>query len=41
VGTPIGTALLGLAEGQSIDWVSRDGRRQRLTVVAVERPDAG
>ena len=41
VGTPIGTALLGLAEGQSIDWTARDGRRQRLTVVAVERPDAG
>jgi regulator of nucleoside diphosphate kinase len=41
VGTPIGTALLGLVEGQSIDWLSRDGRRQRLTVVAVERPEAG
>ena len=41
VGTPIGTALLGLVEGQSIDWTARDGRRQRLTVVAVERPDAG
>ena len=41
VGTPIGTALLGLAEGQSIDWTARDGRRQRLTVVAVERPGAG
>ena len=35
--TPIGTALIGLAEGQSIDWTSRDGRRQWLTVVAVER----
>jgi regulator of nucleoside diphosphate kinase len=35
--TPIGTALIGLAEGQSIEWTSRDGRRQRLTVVAVER----
>ena len=35
--TPIGTALLGLAEGQSIEWTARDGRRQRLTVVAVER----
>ena len=41
VGTPIGTALLGLVEGQSIDWTARDGRRQRLTVVAVERPVAG
>ena len=27
VPTPIGTALLGLAEGQSIDWTARDGRR--------------
>jgi regulator of nucleoside diphosphate kinase len=35
--TPIGTALIGLAEGQSIDWTARDGRRQRLTIVAVER----
>jgi regulator of nucleoside diphosphate kinase len=37
VATPIGAALLGLAEGQSIDWTARDGRRHRLTVVAVER----
>ena len=37
VATPIGTALLGLAEGQSIDWTARDGRKQRLTVVAVAR----
>ncbi len=35
--TPIGTALIGLAEGQSIEWTARDGRRQRLTVVEVER----
>ena len=41
VATPIGAALLGLAEGQSIDWTARDGRRQRLTIVAVERPAAG
>jgi regulator of nucleoside diphosphate kinase len=38
VATPIGTALLGLAEGQSIDWTARDGRRHRLTVLTVERP---
>ena len=38
VGTPIGTALLGLAEGQSIDWTARDAQRQRLTVIAVARP---
>jgi regulator of nucleoside diphosphate kinase len=38
VATPIGTALLGLVEGQSIDWTALDGRRRHLTVVAVERP---
>ena len=40
VATPIGAALLGLAEGQSIDWTARDGREQRLTVLAVERAAA-
>jgi regulator of nucleoside diphosphate kinase len=35
--TPVGAALIGLAEGQSIEWTARDGRRQRLTVVEVER----
>ncbi|TXI05198.1 MAG: nucleoside diphosphate kinase regulator [Rhizobium sp.] len=34
--TPIGTALLGLSAGQSIDWVARDERRHHLTVVSVE-----
>ena len=38
--TPIGTALIGLSEGQSIDWSARDGRRHQLTVLAVERPPA-
>ncbi|KQY15031.1 nucleoside diphosphate kinase regulator [Rhizobium sp. Root73] len=33
--TPIGTALIGLSEGQSIDWAARDGRRHRLTVITV------
>lgn len=37
VATPIGTALLGLAEGQSIDAAARDGREQRLTVLRVAR----
>lgn len=36
--TPIGTALLGLREGQSITWAARDGRQQCLQVVAVEQP---
>jgi regulator of nucleoside diphosphate kinase len=34
--TPIGTALIGLSEGQSIAWTTRDGRRRRLTVLRVE-----
>lgn len=36
--TPIGTALIGLSAGQSITWVTRDGREQLLTVLAVEQP---
>ncbi|QPC43548.1 nucleoside diphosphate kinase regulator [Kaustia mangrovi] len=39
--TPVGTALLGLAPGQSISWTARDGRRHALTVVSVEPPAAG
>lgn len=34
--TPIGTALIGLSEGQSIAWTTRDGRRRRLAVLRVE-----
>ncbi len=34
--TPIGTALIGLKVGKSIDWHARDGRRHRLTVEAVD-----
>lgn len=33
--TPIGTALIGLSEGQSIEWTARDGRRHLLTVISV------
>ncbi len=33
--TPIGVALIGLSEGQSIDWQARDGRNHRLTVESV------
>lgn len=36
--TPIGTALIGLSAGQSIDWTARDGRIQRLTVERVDAP---
>ncbi|MFO1079904.1 MAG: nucleoside diphosphate kinase regulator [Reyranellaceae bacterium] len=33
--TPVGAALIGLAEGQSIRWTARDGRAHRLTVQKV------
>ena len=36
--TPIGTALIGLAEGQSIAWTARDGREHELTVLRVSAP---
>lgn len=34
--TPVGTALLGLSVGQSIDWVGNDGKKHVLNVIAVE-----
>lgn len=33
--TPVGVALIGLSEGQSIDWTARDGRIGRLSVMRV------
>jgi regulator of nucleoside diphosphate kinase len=39
--TPIGTALLGLSPGQSIDWLARDGRRHRLSILSVQQEPAG
>ena len=33
--TPVGTALIGLSEGQSITWATRDGRERSLTVIEV------
>lgn len=38
--TPIGTALIGLAKGQSITFQSRDGRNHLLTVLDVTPPPA-
>ncbi|WP_127072585.1 nucleoside diphosphate kinase regulator [Pelagibacterium lentulum] len=35
--TPIGAALIGLREGQSIPWTARDGRRLSLTVNRVQQ----
>ena len=33
--TPIGVALIGLSEGASLDWNTRDGKRRILTVLRV------
>lgn len=35
--TPIGTALIGLQEGQTIPWPTRDGRERTITVLRVDR----
>ena len=34
--TPIGTALIGLSEGQTMTWSTRDGRERNLTVMMVQ-----
>ena len=36
--SPLGSALLGLGPGQSIDWIDDAGQDHRLTVVAVLPP---
>lgn len=36
--TPIGAALIGLSEGQSIGWTARDGREHALSVLTVAQP---
>jgi len=36
--TPIGAALIGLAEGQSISWKAVDGRLHKLLVLRVAPP---
>ena len=38
--TPIGVALIGLSDGQSIMWSGRDGRRRQLTILSVRQPAA-
>lgn len=37
--TPIGVALFGLPESQSMTWASRDGRRRQLTVLSVRQAE--
>lgn len=34
----VGAGLIGLSQGQSIDWPTQDGRLRRLTVLRVEAP---
>jgi regulator of nucleoside diphosphate kinase len=36
--TPIGTALIGLSVGKSIDWTTRTGETKRLTVLKACAP---
>jgi regulator of nucleoside diphosphate kinase len=38
--TPIGTALIGLAVGDSISWETRSGELRLLTVLHVDAPQA-
>lgn len=38
--TPIGVALIGLTEGASFPWDTRDGERRLLTVLRVAELDA-
>lgn len=38
---PVGSALLGLAQGQTIDWPMPDGRKRRLKVLEITyQPEA-
>jgi regulator of nucleoside diphosphate kinase len=37
--TPIGAALLGLSQGQSIQWNTRSGEPRQLTVLALSNDD--
>lgn len=36
--TTVGAMLLGLAEGQTIEWTGEDGRAHRLSVAEVRQP---
>lgn len=39
--TPIGAALIGLSEGQAMQWTARDGTQHVLSVLSVSKePDA-
>jgi regulator of nucleoside diphosphate kinase len=34
----VGAGLIGLSQGQTIDWPTQDGRLRRLAVLRVEAP---
>jgi regulator of nucleoside diphosphate kinase len=36
--TPVGAGLIGLSEGQSIQWPDREGHTRILKILKVERP---
>lgn len=38
--TPLGTALIGMAEGQPVRWSARDGRLLSARILAVSQPEA-
>jgi len=38
--TPVGTALIGLENGQSITWETPSGESRQLTVLSVRQPQA-
>lgn len=38
--TPVGAALLGLAEGHQMDWESRGGETRSMTILEVAQPEA-
>ena len=38
--TPVGAALIGLSEGQAMEWHTLDGERKTLTVLKVHQPEA-
>ena len=39
--SPVGTALIGLAPGQTITWHAPDGAAHKLTVISVANPSRG
>lgn len=39
--TPVGAALIGLSEGESISWTARDGSSHELTILSVTQPAQG